>query len=290
MVNYIYANDSYQIKNNELYDSNSKFIALQQNDNLENISNLINTKYIARIEHSWNYTFYFFDQDGKQTYSFDVGNKYELPWVVLSANEKYMALDDGTWIIRNLEIYNFPSFTKIKTLTYKSNYFWIGDYLYFNSLSNETIEGYPADDDSYCYLSRLNLNTKEIEELIKWNECNQYEAKKYTNNLLEIENRYVIDKSDWKERNKWKTRIMEISIIDCSFKKAYINDNLVRFRNAPNLTSDKIYNFSKNDEVTIISRTKQKVNVEGLDDYWYQVQDNKNNIGYVFGSYLNIKY
>lgn len=286
---FLYANDIYQIKNNVLFDEKNTIVKLNQNDNLEALPNGKQIKFIVRIENSWNYTFYFFDKNGKQTSFFNVGNKYELPWVVFSPNEDFIVLEDGTWIIRSMEIYAFPSFTKTATQIFKRYFFWIGDYLYFNSISNEKIEGYPADDNNYCFLSRYNPNTKKIEVLIKWNECNQYEVKAYQNNVIELENKYVINKSDWKDANKWKTRTMIINIMDCSFLKAFVNDDLVRFRNEPSIASEKISSLNKNDQVFILSRTKEMVNVDDLKNYWYQVQDSKGIIGYIFGYYISLR-
>ena len=186
-------------------------------------------------------------------------------------------------------MYTFPALSKIVNLTYKRIYFWIDKYLYFNSLSKEKIEGYPADDDNYCCLSRFNPYTMELEVIVKWNDCNQYEAKSYQNNEIELENKYVASKADWKDRNKWKTRTLKIIVNECSFKKAYINDDLVRFRKEPGLSSEKISNLMKNDQITILSRTKERYDVNGARNYWYQVQDSTGIIGYVFGDYINIK-
>lgn len=289
LLSALYAEDLYQIKNNELYTTNNTVVELGQYDHLGKLSNGKNIKYIARIEKSWNYTFFLFDANGKQVSSLNIGNDYELPWIDLSPKEDFYVLDDGTWIIRSLDVYSFPSSIKMTTLTYKRYYFWMDKYLYYNSISKETIDGYPADDDTYCYVSRFNPYTKEIEVIIKWNECNQYEIKNYSNNIIELENKYVLNKSDWKVSDKWKRRILKFSILDCSFKQAVINDDLVRFRNEPNLSSKKISNFSKNDTINIISRTENMVNVEGSDNYWYLVQDGNGIIGYVFGKYISQK-
>lgn len=288
IATHLYANDIFQIKNGELYDENHTRVELNQYDHLEALSNGNKIKYIARLEKSWNYTFYFFDVNGKQDSSFNIGNKYELPWINFSPDEEFFVLEDGTWIIRSMEVYSFPSLKNIETQVYKRYYFWIDNYLYFNSISKEKIVGYPADDDNYCFLSRLNPSTKKIEVVINWNECNQYEAKSYQNNVILLENKYVLDKSDWNDSKKWKTRILKINIMDCSFRQAFINDNLVRFRKEPSLSSEKILNFAKNDHVQILSRTTEMTNVDGSNNYWYLVQDSIGNIGYVFGDYISL--
>ena len=285
----LYANDMYQIRNNELYDTKNAHITLNQYDHLEMLPKGKSIKYIARIKDSWDYTFYFFDQNGKQIYKFDIGNKYELPWIVFSPNEDFFVLEDGTWIVRSMEVYTFPSLDIIETLTYKRYFFWMDKCLYFNSISKEKIDGYSADDDNFCYLSRFNPCTKEIEDLIKWNECNQYEVKSYKENVIELENKYVNNKADWKDYNKWKVRTININIMDCSFKHAFVNDNLVRFRNEPSLSSEKISSFKKNDPVVILSRTKEISNVGGSNNYWYLVQDDKGIVGYIFGDFISQK-
>ena len=100
---------------------------------------------------------------------------------------------------------------------------------------------------------------------------------------------YVDNVDDWHDYNKWKYRELTIVVSDCSFKKAYINDDLVRFRKEPDLSGEKISNFKKNDEIIVLSRTEKKSFVEGVNNYWYLVQDNQGIIGYVFGEYVTIK-
>lgn len=289
LISVLFAEDLYQIKNDELYNMNNTVVELGQNDYLGILSNSKNIKYIARIEKSWNYLFFLFDLNGKQLTSFNIGNNYDLPWINFSPNEDFFVIEDGTWIIRSLAVYNFPSPINFTTLTYKKYYFWLDRYLFYNSISKETIDGYPADDNTYCYISRFNPYTREIEVIIKWNECNQYEIISYSNNIIEIENKYVLNKSDWKDYNKWKTRTIKFDIIDCSFKQAVINDDLVRFRNAPNLSSEIIASLKINNTVRILSRTDEMVNLNNSDNYWYLVQDGEGRIGYVFGKFITLE-
>ena len=100
---------------------------------------------------------------------------------------------------------------------------------------------------------------------------------------------YVDNVDDWNNYNKWKYREIKINITECSFKNAYINDDLVRFRKEPRLSGEKISNFKENDEIMILSRSEEMDNIEGAKNYWYQVQDNQGIIGYVFGDYVTIK-
>jgi hypothetical protein len=143
-------------------------------------------------------------------------------------------------------------------------------------------------DENYTYVSRFNPETKKIETLINWNKNNRYEVQSYENGLLKIRNQYVKKLSDWEEE-KSLVRILEVKIFDYSCMKAVVNDDAVRFRNEPNISSEKIYNFKKNDEVRIISRTPEKYSVENSSNYWYLVQDLKGTIGYIYGDYLMIK-
>ncbi len=285
----LYANEIYKIKNGNLFKSDDTYVLINDYDYVEPILNGKNIGYIARLEKSWDYTFYFFDKNGNQVTSFDIGNSYEVPSVNFSPNEKFIVLEDGTWIIRGIEIFSYPSFSKISEATYKRLYFWIDNYLYFNAISDEQIKGFPRDDDNYCYLCRINPYTQKKETIIKWNDCNQYEVKSYDYGKIKIENMYVDNVDDWHDNNKWKYRELTIVVSDCSFKKAYINDDLVRFRKEPDLSGEKISNFKKNDEIIVLSRTEKKSFVEGVNNYWYLVQDNQGIIGYVFGEYVTIK-
>lgn len=283
------ANEMYKIKNGNLFKSDDTYIFIDDYDYVESILNGKNIGYIARLEESWDYTFYFFDKDGNQLTSFDIGNSYEYPSINFSPDEKFFVLEDGTWIIRSIELFSYPSFSKISEVTYKRLYFWIDKYLYYNAISDEQIKGFPRDDDKYCYLCRINPYTQKKETIIKWNDCNQYEVKSYNNGTIKIENMYVDNIDDWHYYDKWKYRELTIYVTDCSFKSAFINDDLVRFRKEPSLSGEKISNFKKNDEIIVLSRTKEMYSVEGTKNYWYQVQDNQGIIGYVFGEYVTIK-
>ena len=81
-----------------------------------------------------------------------------------------------------------------------------------------------------------------------------------------------------------------------------INENGVRFRDKPELTSGFFYLLNKNEHVEIIGRSKEKQKIGEMEDYWYEVSicdgtRNKNSIerglffldGWVFGAYINIE-
>ena len=65
-----------------------------------------------------------------------------------------------------------------------------------------------------------------------------------------------------------------------------INDNNVRMRDVPFLTSNVIKVLSKGDQIVIYRKTEFSQSIDNTNANWYLVQ-NKDNFGWVFGKYIS---
>lgn len=226
----------------------------------------------------------FFDENGKLIEKLSIGDLEESKGISLSDNQKYLASDSGTSLIRNLSIYTYPEGKYISSIRYKSNFTWKDDHLYFTAKSEEEIPNFIVEDNQYSYIARINLKNGIIEKIINYNSSNQFIIKNIDSTFIEFTNYYLDDSKNWLNKSRKEIKLKCLNTGDT----ALLNDTNVRFRKEAGLTSEKIYNFQKNQKVKIIGTTWQKENIEGMENYWYCVQDEFDNIGYVFGAYLDI--
>jgi uncharacterized protein YgiM (DUF1202 family) len=67
-----------------------------------------------------------------------------------------------------------------------------------------------------------------------------------------------------------------------------INDNRVRLRVKPNLSSDTWGFLNNGDEVRIIDRSPNTQKIDNTEAHWYKVQTNDKPDGWVYGAYIDI--
>ena len=70
---------------------------------------------------------------------------------------------------------------------------------------------------------------------------------------------------------------------------AIINDNRVRLRTEPNLTSQTVAHFDSGYQVKIKDKSTEPQTIDGESWYWYNVESEEYPDGWIYGKYLDIK-
>ena len=71
--------------------------------------------------------------------------------------------------------------------------------------------------------------------------------------------------------------------------KAIINDNRVRLRTEPNLTSQTVAHLDSGYQVKIKDKSTEPQTIDGESWYWYNVESEEYPDGWIYGKYLDIK-
>ncbi len=140
----------------------------------------------------------FFDSNGQFRFSIPVGRTDESMGVFLSANDKYIAVDSGTWIIRALTIYSFPILKPIATIQYMGSFYWYGSrYLAYTASSAEQKPWAGTDDSSYHYVCAVDLLTGKNIPLVMWDKLHSYYLEDVANDVMYIREERVRTVDDW---------------------------------------------------------------------------------------------
>ena len=67
-----------------------------------------------------------------------------------------------------------------------------------------------------------------------------------------------------------------------------INDNDVMLREAPNLRAKTIMRLKKGDKVMISLRTKEKIAVNDLNAFWYEIELESGEKGWSYGYFIDL--
>jgi len=68
-----------------------------------------------------------------------------------------------------------------------------------------------------------------------------------------------------------------------------INDSRVRLRTEPNLNSATLEYLNTGDTVKIIDRSEEKQKIDDMDAYWFQVETEDNETGWVYGWFVDVE-
>lgn len=290
LFSFSYADD-YFVKNGSVFDNNQNIVILGYYEYFKELPNAKTVKYIFRSEKDWGiYTFYFFDSNGKQVKKLVLESGYEFPALSFSPDEKYFILDAGTSPFRLSEIYEYNTLKKVKTLETLREGFWFNNKYYYNSVTEEGERNYLDEVHNLeSFISCYNPETQEIEEITKCFEKKCTYLSSFTDKSITLYYKYYDKDEPYDEHFPFAIKEISFNLLDCSFKKAIVNDNSVRIRSDSNTNSKIITVLNKNAPVRIFSRTEIKYKADNLLDYWYLIQDKDCNLGFIYGAYLDIK-
>ena len=88
-------------------------------------------------------------------------------------------------------------------------------------------------------------------------------------------------KYDFKESVLKALKAMKVKSSYC-----VVNATSLRMRKEPNDRSPVSGNLQKNEFATVLEATKIKHTIDNIKDYWYRIQNEKGETGWVFGGYL----
>lgn len=278
------------IKDKYIISKNGNKVLLNDYEYFEEIPNGKKIKYLFRSENNGVYTYYFFNSSGIQINKFVLDSGYEFPRLTFSPNEKYFILDDGTSPIRNIDIFEYETLKKIKTLTTLRSGFWFNDKFYYNSFTENGAYNYSDDvHNMSSFISCYNPENKEIEEITKCSETKCSYFLSFSGKTVPLYYKYYDTENPYEKDLPYAIKEIPFNLLDCSFKKALVNDNSVRIRSDSDTNSKIINELNKNEIVTILSRTEIEYKIDSFIDYWYLIHDKEGNIGYMYGAYLDIQ-
>ena len=67
-----------------------------------------------------------------------------------------------------------------------------------------------------------------------------------------------------------------------------VKTNSLNIRNNPTLASGVVASIHKGDMVEIVDKSKSKVNINNMNDYWYLLKVNDNDTGWAFGHFIDV--
>lgn len=278
------------IKDKYIISKNGNRVILNDYEYFEEIPNGQKIKYIFRSENNWEYTYYFFNSSGIQINKFVLDSGYEFPGLTFSPNEKYFILDDGTSPIRTIDIFEYETLKKIKTLTTLRSGFWFNDKFYYNSFTENGAYNYFDEVHNISsFISCYNPENQEIEIITKCSETRCSYFISFTEKPVSLYYKYSDTENPYAKDFPYAIKEIPFNLLECSFKKALVNDNSVRIRSDPDTNSKIITELNKNETVTILSRTEIEYKIDSFIDYWYLIHDKEGNIGYMYGAYLDIQ-
>lgn len=142
---------------------------------------------------------YFFDSAGKFLVFLPFTDIVESSeGLFFSPNEKYIAQDEGTWVIRDLKIFEFPDLKKIAAICYTGDFAWGNhDCLFFSTASNKKKPNCGVDDDSYHYVAMINLQDAKETPVMMFDELTEYYFEGISGNSLVLRKFSVSKIEDW---------------------------------------------------------------------------------------------
>lgn len=153
---------------------------------------------------------YFFDPNGKYLFHLPIGQTETSMGLFFSPNEKYVAEDEGTWVIRDLMIYTFPDLKNIGSLRYDEDIVWKqSDYIYFTTIG-EKAKPILIDSPHFRYVAVFNLKSGKIAPVKMFDELSEYHIQDIEENFLVVKKVYVDNFNEWEDASLWKEEIIKI--------------------------------------------------------------------------------
>lgn len=100
-------------------------------------------------------------------------------------------------------------------------------------------------------------------------------------------NFYARDKEYQKELDNF-IKIINTIKFPC-ITNGIMNDDNVRIREEPNLKSKTLGKLNKNHKVEIIGSTISTMKIENMNNKWYKILLSNNNIGWIYGAYVDLE-
>ena len=158
---------------------------------------------------------YFFDPTGKFLFSLPIGYSETSDGIDFSPNEKYVAQDEGTWVIRDLKIFTFPDLKKMGEIAHLGYSWTKDDFIIFTTVSEPTEHpekpNCPIDLAAYQYVAMYDIKNDKVTPIKMYDNLTEYSLKKATNDYLILQKTYVTKIEDWANTQLWNHEEVKIS-------------------------------------------------------------------------------